>query len=381
MQTKITKMFGIDVPLLAFTHCRDVVAAVTNAGGLGVLGAVAHTPEQLDVDLKWIAEQTKGRPFGIDLLIPSKYVGAEEGGITLDSLRGMLPEGHRQWINSVLARYEVPPLPPRTKDPDPTERGATGLHVDPKGMAPLIDVGFANKVALIASALGTPPAWLVEQAHAKGTRVAALAGRPDHAVNHMKAGVDVIIAQGTEGGGHTGEIATMVLVPQAVDAVAPTPVVAAGGIASGRQMAAAMALGAEGVWCGSVWLTTHEAETDPVVREKFLAATSADTLRSRSLTGKPARMLRTAWTDAWEEPGAPRPLPMPLQSMLVAESQHRIHRVAHRPGSSARPLVTYFVGQVVGQMNIAKSTREVVREMIEEFVDAMERMNGLIGGE
>lgn len=375
MHTRVTRMLGIDFPILAFTHCRDVVAAVTNAGGLGVLGAVAHTPEQLDVDLKWIAEQTKGRPFGVDLLIPRKYVGAERGGLDRGSLRAMVPDEHREWIEEVLRRYDVPPLPP--SDSDREQRGMAGLRVDPRSMEPLIEVSFAHRVALIASALGTPPDWLVERAHAAGIPVAALAGRIDHAVAHRAAGVDLIIAQGTEGGGHTGEIATMVLVPQVVDAVAPTPVLAAGGIASGRQMAAALALGAEGVWCGSVWLTTHESETSPAIREKFLAASSADTRRSRSLTGKPARMLRSAWTDAWEEPGAPQPLPMPLQSILVADSQRRIHRVAHKADAPARPLVTYFVGQVVGQMNVAMSARDVVREMVEECLDTLERMNGV----
>src|SRR5512143_1327900 len=372
MRTALTDLVGIDFPIFAFTHCRDVVAAVTNAGGMGVLGAVAHTPEQLDVDLRWIREQTKGRPFGVDLLFPSKYVRADEGGVGVGGLRAMIPEEHREWIDALLARYDVPPLPAESG-----EGGFRQMRVDPTSMAPLIDVAFGHEVKLLASALGTPPAWLVERAHAARIPVAALAGRIDHAVAHKAAGVDVVIAQGTEGGGHTGEIATMVLVPQVVDAVAPVPVLAAGGIATGRQMAAALALGAEGVWCGSVWLTTNEAETSPVIREKFLAATSADTRRSRSLTGKPARILRSAWTDAWAEPGAPQPLPMPLQSILVADSQRRIHRVAHRADSPARPLVTYFVGQVVGQMNVAMSARDVVREMVEECLDTMERMNGL----
>jgi len=381
MHTRATKMLAIDFPIFAFTHCRDVAAAVSNAGGLGVLGAVAHTPEQLDVDLTWMAEQTKGRPFGVDLLIPRKYVGAEAGGFDAASLRSMVPDEHREWIDELLERYGVPELPTAGADAEREGRGMAGLRIDPKGMAPLIDVAFDHKVALLASALGTPPEWLVEKAHANGIPVAALAGRIDHAVAHNEAGVDLIIAQGTEGGGHTGEIATMVLVPQVVDAVAPTPVLAAGGIATGRQMAAALALGAEGVWCGSVWLTTHEAETNPVIREKFLAATSADTRRSRSLTGKPARMLRSAWTDAWDQPDAPAPLGMPLQSILVAEAQRRIHRVAHKPDSSARPLVTYFVGQVVGQMNVPMSTRDVVREMVEQCLDTMERMNGVLRDE
>jgi NAD(P)H-dependent flavin oxidoreductase YrpB (nitropropane dioxygenase family) len=292
----------------------------------------------------------------------------------------MIPEEHREWIDALLERYGVPAMPPES-DADLEERGMAGLRVDPKRMAPLIDVSFDLGVRLIASALGSPPSWLVERAHAKGVPVAALAGRVDHATAHKEAGCDIIIAQGTEGGGHTGEIATMVLVPQVVDAVAPIPVLAAGGIASGRQMAAALALGAEGVWCGSVWLTTNEAETSPTVREKFLAASSADTRRSRSLTGKPARMLRSAWTDAWDTPDAPAPLGMPLQSVLVADSQRRIQRVAHKTDSGARELATYFVGQVVGQMNEVKSSRRVVAEMIEEFVDTMERLNGLVADE
>lgn len=377
MRTKVTKMLGIDFPIFAFTHCRDVVAAVTNAGGFGVLGAVAHTPELLDVELKWIREQTKGRPFGVDLLIPHKYVGSDEGGLEPDSLRRMVPEENRQWVDDLLDRHGVPPLPPPAADGKRDERGMAGLRIDAKSMGPLIDVSFEHKVALIASALGTPPRWLVDEAHQRGIPVAALAGRIEHALAHKEAGVDIVIAQGTEGGGHTGEIATMVLIPQVVDAVAPTPVLAAGGIASGRQVAAAMALGAEGVWCGSVWLTTLEAETSPEIKEKFLAASSADTRRSRSLTGKPARMLRSAWTDAWDALDAPAALPMPLQSMLIADAQRRIHRIAHKADSGGRELLTYFVGQVVGQLNEVKPARRVVAEMIEEFVDVMERLNGL----
>lgn len=374
MRTTVTKMLGIDFPVFAFTHCRDVVAAVSNAGGLGVLGAVAHSPQQLDVDLKWIREQVKGRPFGVDLLIPSKYAGSNEGGVDGAALGAMVPDEHREWLEQLLERYDVPGLPEAPGE----GRGMARMRVDPKSMAPLIDVAFDNKVSFLASALGSPPKWLVDRCHDAGIPVAALAGRVDHAIAHKQAGVDIIIAQGTEGGGHTGEIATMVLIPQVVDAVAPVPVLAAGGIANGRQMAAAMALGAEGVWCGSVWLTTNEAETSPAIREKFLAASSADTLRSKSLTGKPARMLRSAWTDAWQLPDAPQPLPMPLQSVLIGEAQRRIHRVAHNQGSGAQQLATYFVGQVVGQMNTPMPARRVVSEMIEEFVTAMERMNSLL---
>jgi NAD(P)H-dependent flavin oxidoreductase YrpB (nitropropane dioxygenase family) len=245
------------------------------------------------------------------------------------------------------------------------------MRVSPEGYEPLLDVAFAHGVKLVASALGPPPPSLIERAHSAGAVVAALAGARVHAERHKAAGVDLIVAQGTEAGGHTGEVATMVLVPEVVDAVSPTPVLAAGGIGRGRQIAAAMALGAEGVWCGSVWLTTEEAETHPAVKAKFLAAGSQDTIRSRSLTGKPARMLRSAWTDEWERPDAPQPLPMPLQSALVAQAQARIRRSANKDSTGGSQLVNYFVGQVVGSLNQVKPARQVVLDMVNEYADVV----------
>ena len=368
-------MLGVEFPILAFSHCRDVVAAVSNAGGFGVLGAVAHTPEQLEIDLGWIEAETKGRPYGLDLLLPAKYAGADDGGLDREAVRQLLPPEQQQFVDDILARYDVPPLPqdmPRGRD------AFGGLSVSPKGYEPLLDIAFAHRIRLIASALGPPPPSLIERAHESDVKVAALAGTAVHAERHNMAGADLIVAQGTEAGGHTGEVATMVLVPEVVDAVAPTPVLAAGGIGRGRQIAAAMALGAEGVWCGSVWLTTQEAETHPAVKEKFLAATSKDTVRSRSLTGKPARMLRSAWTDEWEAEGAPAPLAMPLQSALVAEAQQRIARVASKPGTGANDLANYFVGQVVGTMNRTIPARQVVLEMVEEFIDSAQRVSGIL---
>lgn len=370
MPNRVCEMLGIEFPILAFSHCRDVIAAVTNAGGFGVLGAVAHTPEQLEIDLVWIEEQVKGRPYGVDLLLPQKYVGADDGGLDRNAVRALLPPEQQEFVDEILRRYEVPALV-ADEQGDVGRRG--GLSVSPRGYEPLLDIAFAHRVKLVASALGPPPPALIERAHASDVVVAALAGRASHAVRHQAAGVDLIVAQGGEAGGHTGEVATMVLVPEVVDAVAPTPVLAAGGIGSGRQMAAAMALGAEGVWCGSVWLTTEEAETNPVVKQKFLAATSSDTVRSRSLTGKPARMLRTAWTDEWERDDAPPPLAMPLQSALVAEAQARIARASHHEGTGANKLANYFVGQVVGSMNTTKSARQVVLDMVTEYADVVGR--------
>jgi NAD(P)H-dependent flavin oxidoreductase YrpB (nitropropane dioxygenase family) len=363
-------MLDIEFPILAFSHCRDVVAEVTKAGGFGVLGAVAHSPQQLEIDLQWIEEQVKGRPYGVDLLLPQKFVGADEGGLDRDKVIQLLPPEHQQFVDDILARYDVPPA---AEDLRPA-RGAT-INVSPAGYGPLLDIAFAHDIKLIASALGPPPPDLIERAHRDGVVVIALAGRTVHAQRHAAAGVDLVVAQGTEAGGHTGDVATMVLVPEVVDAVAPIPVLAAGGIARGRQMAAAMALGAQGVWTGSVWLTTEEAETHPVVKQKFLAATSSDTVRSRSLTGKPARMLRSAWTDEWAREDTPDPLGMPLQTALVAEAQFRIQRSAHTSGSGAEQLANYFVGQVVGSLDRVKPARQVVLEMVDEYIDATKALD------
>ncbi|MGH3594810.1 MAG: NAD(P)H-dependent flavin oxidoreductase [Mycobacterium sp.] len=372
MQTRVAEMLGVEFPICAFSHCRDVVAAVSNAGGFGVLGAVAHSPQRLETELTWIEEQTGGKPYGVDLLLPPKYVGAERGGIDAGQVRALLPEEHRAFVDDLLARYGIAVSTDEQRSP------LGGLNISPKGYEPLLDVAFAHRIRLIASALGPPPSDLVRRAHDNDVVVAALAGATQHARRHAAAGVDLIVAQGTEAGGHTGEVATMVLVPEVVDAVSPVPVLAAGGIANGRQIAAALALGAEGVWCGSVWLTTEEAETPPVVKDKFLAATSSDTVRSRSLTGKPARMLRTAWTDEWERPDSPDPLGMPLQSALIGDPQLRINQAAAHPGTKAQELATYFVGQVVGSLDKVRPARSVVLDMVSEFIDAVGHLDELV---
>ena len=372
MENRVCERLGIEFPILAFTHCRDVVAAVTKAGGMGVLGAAAHTPEALDIDLRWIREQVGDRPFGVDVIIPAKYEGKGGDEFSRDALAKLIPAEHKQFVDDLLRRYDVPPLP--------DDEGAHRDGAAPMSYAqavPLMDIAFSHPISLIANALGPPPPDLIDRAHAQGVAVAALAGKVSHAVRHEAAGVDLIVAQGYEAGGHTGDIGTMVLVPEVVDAVS-VPVLAAGGIARGRQMAAALALGAEGVWCGSVWLTTEEAETHPTVKQKFLAATSSDTLRSRSRTGKPARQLRSAWTDEWESAESPGPLGMPLQPLLIAEASARIDRAANDPRSKAAQLANYFVGQVVGSMNEVKPAGRVVIEIVEELIDSMERVNGMM---
>lgn len=374
MQTRVTEMLGIEFPIFAFSHCRDVVAGVANAGGFGVLGAVAMSAEQLETELTWIDEHVKGKPYGLDLLFPT-VSGLGQSAVEATSIDELIPDAHRQFLDGMLKRYGVPELPEEVRRE--TSTGGGSLALARRTYAPMFEVAYAHGIKLIASGLGSPPADIVEEAHRNGAAVLALAGAKVHAERHVNAGVDLIVAQGTEAGGHTGDVATMVLVPEVVDAFAPVPVLAAGGIGNGRQMAAAMALGAEGVWCGSVWLTTEEAETHPVVKEKFLAATSRDTVRSRSLTGKPARMLRSAWTDEWENPENPDPLPLPLQSALISRARMRIARASHERGSGAEQLDNYFVGQVVGQLNQVKTCRQVVQEMVSEYVDAIERLDQL----
>ena len=376
MRTAVTEMFGIDLPILAFSHCRDVVAAVTKAGGMGVLGAAAHSPEQLDIDLAWIEAEVGERPYGVDVIVPLRYVGAEEGGLPIKAVRELIPPEHVAFVDDILRRYEVPDLP--DSPAGPTEGGGpvddagagAGMIFSAERAEPQLDIALAYRTALVVNALGPPTATMIERAKAEGRRIGALAGAVHHAERHVAAGVDLIVAQGYEAGGHTGEIATMVLLPEIVDAVGDTPVLGAGGIGRGRQMAAAMALGAAGVWCGSVWLTTDEAETHPVVKEKFLAAGSADTVRSRSRTGKPARQLRSAWTDEWDDPKTPAPLGMPMQPVLVDEALRRIDRAAFREGSGAEKLANYFVGQVVGTMNRSKPAAQVVYDMVDEFIEA-----------
>lgn len=372
MKTAVTDMFGIDVPILAFSHCRDVVAAVSKAGGMGVLGAVAHTPEQLEIDLQWIESEIGGRPYGVDLIIPAKYAGDDAGGLTREQIRALIPPQHVEFLDDILRRYDVPDLP---DDEEGAHRGGgDGAMFSATRAEPQLEIALAHRTALVVNALGPPTEHMVDRVKAEGRRIGALAGAAQHAVRHVNAGVDIIVAQGSEAGGHTGEIGTMVLIPEIVDAVGDVPVLGAGGIGRGRQMAAAMALGAAGVWCGSVWLTTEEAETHPVVKDKFLHASSADTIRSRSRTGKPARQLKSAWTDEWENPETPMPLGMPIQPALVDAALRRIDRAAYRPGSGAEKLANYFVGQIVGNMNVSKPAAQVVFDMVDEFIDATQAL-------
>ena len=374
MRTQICDDLGIEFPIFAFTHCRDVVVAVSKAGGFGVLGAVGFSPEQLEVELKWIDEHIGDRPYGVDIVIPNKYEGMDanmSGDDLAEMLRSMVPQQHLDFARKLLLDHGVP-LPEAGEDNSLQLLGWTEATATPQ-----VEIALRHpKVSLIANALGTPPADMIEWIHREGRKVAALCGSPRQALKHAEADVDIIIAQGGEGGGHCGEVGSIVLWPQVVKAVAPRPVLAAGGVGTGRQIAAALAMGAQGVWTGSIWLTVAEAEAPPAQIEQLLNATSRDTVRSRSFTGKPCRMLKNAWTEAWERPDGPKPLGMPLQFMITGEAVARGHRYADK----AKDVLFNPVGQIVGQMNAVRPVREVIRTLVEEYLEAAERLQGLLPG-
>ena len=376
MKSALCARLGIEFPLFAFSHCRDVIAAVTNAGGMGVLGAVGHTPETLEIELAWLDEKTGGKPYGVDLLIPNKMEG-KEGDVGAAELEARVPPEHRAYVESLLSRHGI-----ATADLwNTTSANPAGHNMRGDGAERLLDVAFAHPIGMIVNALGVPPASMFERARRKGIPVGALTGAREHAIRHAQAGVEVLIVAGTEAGGHCGEISTLVLVPEVIEAVRDFPdvfVLAAGGIATGRQMAACMAMGAHGAWTGSVWLTTAEAETTATVKAKMLAASSRDTVRSRSRTGKYTRQLRSPWTDAWGAEGAPDPLPMPLQGLVVRHALARVDKLAEGGHAGAQMLATYYVGQAVGLMNAETSARAVVYDFMRDYTDAVERLSGTL---
>ncbi len=371
MRTPICDELGIEFPIFAFTHCRDVVVAVSKAGGFGVLGAVGFSPEQLEIELNWIDEHIGDHPYGVDIVIPNKYEGMN-ADIPTDELTKMLqdmvPQAHLDFARKVLTDHGVP-LPEGEDDNSLKLLGWTEATATPQ-----VEIALRHpKMTLIANALGTPPKDMIDRIHAEGRKVAALCGSPAQALKHAAADVDIIIAQGGEGGGHCGEVGSIVLWPQVVKAVSPRPVLAAGGIGSGQQIAAALALGCQGAWSGSQWLMVEEAENTPVQQQAYIQASSRDTVRSRSFTGKPCRMLRNDWTEAWEDAATPDPLGMPLQYMVSGIAVSATHRwpdqtvdVAFNP-----------VGQVVGQFERVEKTAGVIERWVNEYLEATAHLDAL----
>lgn len=372
MQTPIAKKLGIEVPIFAFTHCRDVVVAVSKAGGLGVLGAVGFSPEELKQELDWIDQHIGDHIYGVDIVIPQKYEGMGEMDPKKleETLQAMVPQEHHDFAAKLLADHGVPEWPDKED-----KMGLLGWN---EAIATqLVDVALTRpKCRLIANALGTPPADIIKRIQDSGRLVGALCGKVKQAVQHKKAGLDFIIAQGGEGGGHTGDVGSMVLWPQIIDAVGDTPVLAAGGIGNGRQVLAAMAMGAQGAWSGSLWLTVEEAHAEPAQKETLLKATSEDTVRSRSWTGKPCRMLKNEWTMAWEAEGNPKPLGMPLQGLVTGDAIRRTHKYAGV--ADCQKVAFNPVGQVIGQINHIEKSGQVIMRLLNEYVEALEHVNSLM---
>ncbi len=377
MNSKICELLDIEFPLVAFTHCRDVVVAVSKAGGCGVLGAVGMSPEQLEKELKWIDDHIDGKPYGVDVLIPNKMVDQSEK-FDADKLKSMIPQEYADYRADILEKHDIEASELRTID---TAGSSFAQNTKADGAKALLDVAFSHPIKLIANALGVPPDWMLEMGKQNDVKVAALLGTAQHAINQVKAGVDILVVSGTEAGGHCGSVSTMVLIPEVHKAIQPygdVPILAAGGIVTGQQMAAAMAMGASGAWCGSVWLTTVESEVPPVIKEKMVAANSSETVRSRSRTGKHSRQLISPWTDAWESDKAPEPLPMPLQPMVAEPALQKVNKLAEGGHDGAKELSTYWVGQGVGLMNATISASDVVQEFKEEFISAYERLTNFV---
>ena len=376
-------MFEIDFPLVAFSHCRDVVVAVSKAGGMGVLGAVGHTPEMLEQDLKWIDENIDGKPYGVDVLVPNNFEG-KGSSMTSEDLRNMIPQEYRDFRADVLKQYDVDGESLRgggdSKEKEIRSDSRFGKNLKEKGAKKLLEVAFSHPIKLIANALGVPPKWMLDMGKEKGVKVAALLGAKEHAIRQVQAGVDILVVSGTEGGGHCGSVSTMVLIPEvkrAIKAYGDVPILAAGGIATGEQMAGIMAMGADGAWCASVFLPTTEAETSENIKEKMVNASSSQTVRSKSRTGKHSRQLKSAWTDAWEAKGAPEPLPMPLQTMVGEPALAIISKQATLGHEGAKDLDTYWVGQGIGLVNETISAGQTVQKFKEEFIVGYERITNL----
>ena len=370
MQTEAMRMFGLQAPIFAFSHCRDVVAAVSKAGGMGTLGTTRDSVEDLDHMLSWIDDHVDGEPYGVDIMFASN-APKEFERMTAQEIMGLVPAEYWAFVDELLRQHDVPPYTKEEREEVVETYIKEQLRTHAQAEARLEVVYRHRKARMIVSALGVPPQRQIERAHGLGLRVGALIGHPKHVKYHRAAGVDILIAAGYEAGGHTGDIATFVLTPQVVDAAAPIPVLHAGGVMRGRQIAAALALGAQGVWTGTVWLGTSEAETTPTEKQLMFKASSGDTQRTRCGSGKPVRRYRGGFVRAWEEEGAPEPLPMPLQSVLVEQAfkKMRNHQV--------EGLLSPPCGQGVGMMVEQTSVRNIFLEMLTEFSETMEKMGAM----
>jgi len=352
LHTAICDRLGIRYPIFGFSHSVEVTAAITNAGGFGVYGATRDMPDAISARLAEIRSRVGDRPFGADLLLPTGMADKNDWA----AAEARIPEGHKAFVRHLKEKYKVP---------DPTGKSFFSSVVRSNELFEAqADAVLASDVNLFASAIGTPR-HMIERAKEAGKITLSLVGAPKHVKYAKAAEVDVIVAQGYDAGGHTGPIGTMSLVPQIVDLAGEIPVLAAGGIADGRQVAASLALGAQGVWLGTVWLTTEEHRVNRRILEKLWKAGSADTVLTRSHSGKTCRVLRTAWSEEWDAEGAPKPLEMPYQHVLIGDlltgvMEHEIE-----------PLMYEAAGQGVAWCNEMTTVGQVVERLVAEAREAL----------
>jgi NAD(P)H-dependent flavin oxidoreductase YrpB (nitropropane dioxygenase family) len=365
MRTELAANLDIELPIFAFSHCRDVIAAVTQAGGLGVLGAAWMTTEELEMSIRWIENEVGGKPFGVDLVFPGTAMDDE---LAPEQYLRAIPEGHLSFVKRLLDEGALSDLSPEDRDAYMVENAKKMAMTNTKSHEQLELALAHDSVSVVVGALGVTPEWVVKEAQARGVQVGALVGSAKHAAKQREAGVDFMVAQGTEAGGSVGSIASMVLWPQVVEAAAGVPVLAAGGVTRGSHLLAALSLGCQGVWIGSLWLGTVESELTDEGRAMLFKAGSEDAVVDTIMTGKQGRMLRTKYVDGWHGPDAPEPLTWPMQSILNGYSYRRAER--------ARNLDywTYSVGQAVGDMNGPTTVRHEFERMLNEYVDALENL-------
>ena len=370
MRTAATEMFGIDLPIFAFSHCRDVVVEASRAGGMGVLGAAFMTPDELEVSLKWIDDHVGGKPYGVDVVFPGTFADVSSDPDPDE----ILPPGHRRFVDHLIDEAHIPALPATDAAAFRREH-AHKMNMTPRKSERALEIALRHPVKFVVGAMGVPPRHVIDAVHARGIKVGALVGSLRHAMKQREAGTDILVAQGSEGGGHVGEVSSLVLWPQVIDAVSPIPVLAAGGIGRGRQFAAAMALGAAGIWCGSIWLGTRESELSPQMKEQLFQAKSEDAVVSRALTGKTCRILKSSYTQAWDGAAAPKPLTFPLQSILAGEPLRRAERAGRLD------YWTYAIGQIVGDMKSETTVRQIFADLLTEYVSASEHLQALTADE
>ena len=352
LHTAVCDRLGIEYPIFGFSHSMEVTAAITKAGGFGVYGATRDAPDTIAARLAEIRSMVGDRPFGVDLLLPVGMADKNDWA----AAEAEIPEAHKAFVGRLKQKYNVP---------DPIGKSFFSSMVRSNELFEAqADAVLESDVNLFASAIGTPPA-LIERAKAAGMTTLSLVGAPKHVEYAKAAGVDLLVAQGYDAGGHTGPIGTMSLVPQIVDVAGEIPVLAAGGIADGRQVAASLALGAQGVWLGTVWLVTEEHGLNKHILEKLLKAGSADTVLTRSHSGKTCRVVRTAWSEEWEAEGAPKPLKMPYQQVLIGELLTGVmeHEV--------EPLMYEGAGQGVVWCNEVSTVEQVIERLMAEAREAL----------